>query len=102
LSDPILPGFPFTRDEYSRALLLINPPELADMLTAALYDASPGRIGVTIMDGDLLLLAALSDEMGERVVAFRPSVRKMVRTIRADPAAFIAGIRKEHGERLRR
>jgi hypothetical protein len=92
-----LPGFPFTRDEYRRALLLIDPPEVADLLTAALFDQEPSRIGVTIMDGDLLLLTALSDEMALRVVAFRPSLREMVRTVRADPAAFVAEIRKQHG-----
>jgi hypothetical protein len=41
------------------------------------------------MDGDLLLLAALSEEIASRVVAYRPKLKDLVQRVRADPEAFL-------------
>lgn len=77
-------GVPFTRDEYVRAQVQVRPRAEAEALAARLFNA-PELIGATLMDGDLLLLALLSDELAARVVGWRPSLRVQVETLRADP-----------------
>ena len=77
-------GVPFTRDEYVRAQLQVRPREEAEALAAEFYDA-PELIGVHLMDGDLVLLALLSEELAARVVVLRPSLRARVETLRKDP-----------------
>lgn len=84
-------GFPFSRDEYKRALRQILPEEKAEFLVRLIYEPDPEAIGVGVSDLDLMLLAALSDELGERVSAYRPKLRETVKWVRAHPAAFISG-----------
>ena len=80
MSDRI-PGVPFTRAEYVQAQMQVHPPAEAEAHAARLYDA-PERIGATLMDGDLLLLALVSDDLAGRVIAFRPSLGATVRVFR--------------------
>jgi hypothetical protein len=77
-------GVPFTRDEYVRAQLQVRPREKAEALARGLFD-SPELIGAHLMDGDLLLLALLSEELAARVVAWRPSLRAQAEAWRGDP-----------------
>jgi hypothetical protein len=84
-------GLPFTREEYKRALRQIRPEGEAEFLTRLIYEPDPDAIGVGISDTDLLLLAALSDAVAKRVIAFRPKLRDAVLRVRADPQAFVAG-----------
>ena len=41
------------------------------------------------MVGPLLVLAAFSDDLAERVIRYRPKVEELVRRVRADPEAFL-------------
>lgn len=77
-------GVPFTRDEYVRAQLQVRDRDEAEALARGLFD-SPELIGAHPMDGDLLLLALLSEELAARMVAWRPSLRAQVEALRADP-----------------
>ena len=74
-------GVPFTRDEYVRAQLQVRSREESESLAQRLFDA-PEVIGAHLMDGDLLLLAMLSEALAERVIAFRPSLRPQVERFR--------------------
>lgn len=87
---------PFAREEYERALLLAMPQEEATMFVHLVFD-NPHPAGVNIMDGDLLLVAALSDDAAARVVKYRPRLAEQVRRIRADPEAFLADVRRGAG-----
>ena len=77
-------GVPFTRDEYVRAQMQVRSREASEALASRLFDA-PEVIGAHLMDGDLLLLALLSDELAARVTAWRPSLRAQVEEFRRDP-----------------
>ena len=82
-------GVPFTRDEYVRAQMQVRPREESEALAARLFD-DPALIGAHLMDGDLLLLAMLSEELAARVVAFRPSLRAQVERFRQDRERALA------------
>ena len=47
------------------------------------------------MDGDLLLLAALSEAMAFRVLAYRPALADLVRMVRADHDEFLQSWRDD-------
>ena len=87
--------FPFTREEYTRALLQVMPPEEVSAIMNSAFAAE--TIGINIADGDLLIIAALSDEMGERVLTYRPALREMVQRVRANPIVFLADVRRSYG-----
>src|SRR4051812_2940146 len=77
-------GVPFTRDEYVRAQLQVREREEAEALARGLFD-SPESIGAHLMDGDLLLLALLSEDLAARVIAWRPSLSAQVEEWKSDP-----------------
>lgn len=79
---------PFTREEYKRALLVTMSEEEAELLARQIYEPDPETIGINLMDGDLLLLASLSEDLAARVVAYRPELADFVRLLREDPEAF--------------
>jgi hypothetical protein len=83
--------FPFTREEYRRSLRLIKPEAEAEFLTHVIYEPDPEAIGIWIADMNLLLLAALSDDVAQRVIAYRPGLKDAVLRVRENPQAFIAG-----------
>lgn len=85
-------GVPFTRDEYVRAQLQVRPREEAEALASRLYD-DPALIGATLMDGDLLLLALLSEDIAARVAALRPSLRTQIEVFRTDREKVLEGWR---------
>jgi hypothetical protein len=87
-------GIPFTQEEVKRALLQVYTEQEADEQVRRLYDPDPDVIGVTIMDGTLLLLATLSPEMADRVEAYRPKIKPLVDRIRADPQAALRSWRR--------
>ena len=86
-------GFPFAREEYKRALRQITGEEEAEFLTRLIYEPDPETIGIGVSDTDLLLLAAVSDSVAQRVVGYRPRLRDAVLRVRENPTAFIAGFR---------
>jgi hypothetical protein len=86
-------GFPFTREEYKRALRQILPEDDAEFQTRLIYEPDPEAIGYGIADFNLLLLAALSDAVAQRVIAYRPELRDAVLWVREDPEGFVAGLR---------
>ena len=61
---------------------------IALSLCRRLFDA-PEIIGAHLMDGDLLLLSMLSEELAARVIAFRPSLQGQVDAARRDPAKTV-------------
>ena len=77
-------GVPCTREEYVRAQLQVRSQQEADALATQLFD-SPTLIGAQLMDGDLLLLALLSEELATRVISWRPTLRREIESLRADP-----------------
>ena len=83
-------GFPFTREEYKRALRQIMPEDEAEFQTRVIYEPDPEVIGFGIADTNLLSLAALSDEVAQRVIAYRPKLRDAVLRVRENPEAFVA------------
>jgi hypothetical protein len=82
-------GFPFTRDEYRAALLQVYSPEEAEPQVRFIYEPDPETIGITVMDGTLLLIAALSPELADRVEAYRPGLKPLLDVLRVDPQGFI-------------
>jgi hypothetical protein len=91
-----LAPLPFTREEYVRAHLQVRSASEAESLASGLFDTqAPEVIGVHVMDGDLLLLAALSDEIASRVCTYRPSLDTLVRRVRADPEGFLKSWRAD-------
>jgi hypothetical protein len=86
-------GLPFTREEYKRALRQITEEEEAEFRTRLIYEPDPETIGIGVSDTDLLLLAAVSDSVAQRVVGYRPRLRDAVLRVRENPAAFIARFR---------
>jgi hypothetical protein len=81
-------GFPFTREEYNRALLQARSEEDAELYARLVYEPDEEVTGITFADFDLLLLAALSPDTAARVTQYAPRLRERVREIRADPEAF--------------
>jgi hypothetical protein len=88
-------GFPFTREEFVRAQLLIYTREEAEAAAAHIYDDAPERetMGVHVMDGTLLLIALLSDDLAARVIEYRPAVRETFDYVRANREAFLMELR---------
>ena len=84
-------GLPFTREEYKRALRQKMPEAEAEFQSRAIYEPDAKTIGIAIGDANLLLLAALSDDVAQRVIAYRPQLRDLVLWIRENPEAFLAG-----------
>lgn len=84
-------GFPFTREELVRAQMQVMPREEAEAVARAVYDQdAPEVIGVHVADGNLLLLALLSEDLAARVVAYRPALREMIERFRQDTEAALA------------
>ena len=79
---------PFTRDEVLRAESLTGRREHAELVVRMIYDEPDEETtGVTIMDGSLLYLAYLSEDVARRVIEYRPSLRPEV----------VAGARRPRG-----
>jgi hypothetical protein len=88
---------PFTREEMTRALLLTLPDSAAvSQIVDQIYSPDQETTGVAVTDGTLLVLAALSDDVARRVIAYRPSLTAAVEKIRADPEAFTASLPGRH------
>jgi len=87
-------GLPFTREEFKRSLRPIMADDEAEFHTRLIYEPDPEAIGIGIADLNLLLLAALSDDVARRVIAYRPELRDVVLRIRENPEAFVAGFRR--------
>ena len=83
-------GLPFTREEFKRSLQPIMPEDEAEFQARVIYEPDPEAIGIGIADMNLLLLAALSDDVAQRVIAYRPKLRDAVLRIRENPKAFLA------------
>jgi hypothetical protein len=99
MADTLLPfgnrfGLPFTREEFKRSLQFMMTADEAELQAALLYEADPEAIGIWIADLNLLLLAALSDEVAQRVIAYRPGLRDAVLRVRENPEAFVAAFRR--------
>lgn len=97
MTDRLPFDLPFTADELVRAQQFVHPPEVASAMVRETIALAADDTGITLMDGTLLLLAALSDEVAERVVAHCPRLRKQVEQIRADPQAFVSSLRPRTG-----
>lgn len=86
-------GFPFSRAEYLAAQLQVRSREAAEAATALVYEPHPEWIGATVMDGDLVLLALLSDGLARRVVEYRPRISEVVARCRENRAAALDALK---------
>ena len=86
---------PFTKAELLDALAAVMPAQAVEEFRADLRDFAdePGRM--TITDGMLLVLAALSEEYGQRVIGVRPDLSDRVSVVRANPAAHLERVRSQ-------
>lgn len=85
---------PFTRAELICAQMLARRQEEAERIADELLQEC-GLLSTMAVDGHLLLLAALSDEIAERVIAFRPTLAEIVGMLRRDPEGFIRSITRK-------
>jgi hypothetical protein len=89
---------PFTKTELLDGLAAVMPPDAVEEFRIDLRDLPDEPGLMTISDGMLLILAALSSDYGERVIRARPELRDEVLAVRADPAAFLERARRQgHG-----
>lgn len=82
--DPNPYRLPFTREEYVLAEAQIRPREQAERRAARLFDRSPDVIGISVMEGEIILVALVSDELAERMKRYRPSAAEIIDRCRAD------------------
>ena len=82
--DPNPYRLPFTREEYIYAQAQIRPREQAVRRAAMLFEPSPEVIGITLMDGELILVALVSDELAERMKRYRPAAAELIDRCRAN------------------
>ncbi|HEX6750862.1 MAG TPA: hypothetical protein VF092_26480 [Longimicrobium sp.] len=87
-------SLPFTREEFKRSLQFMMTADEAEVRTRILYEPDREAIGIWIADLNLLLLAALSDDVAQRVIAYRPELRDAVLRVRENPEAFTAAFRR--------
>jgi len=92
--DPNPCRLPFSRAEYVAAQLLVRPRAEAETHADRLFTRDPEVIGITVMDGDHVLLTLASDELAERMIAARPRIAELVRRARADCEEFLRAFRE--------
>lgn len=83
-ADPNPYRLPFSRDEYVAAKSLVRPRAEAEAQANRLFTRDPDVIGITVMDGDYVLVALVSAELAERVIAARPRIAELVRYARTN------------------
>ena len=93
--DPNPYRMPFTREEYIAAQSLIRPRRVAEQRAAVLFTRDPDVIGITVADGDYVLLALVSDELAERMIAARPRIAELFRWVRAHREEFLSSFRDD-------
>jgi len=91
---PVLRQFPFTREEYIAGQALVRTRAEAEDQAARLFDPRPDVIGITVMDGDYVLVALVSDELAERMMAARPRIAHLVRHAQANREEFLREFRR--------
>ena len=77
--DPNPYRLPFSREEYVAAQALVRSHEEAERWAGPLFTRDPNVIGVTVADGDYVLLALVSDELAQRMIAARPWLAELIR-----------------------
>jgi hypothetical protein len=93
VQDPNPYRLPFSREEYIAALALVWSRKEAEQRAGPLFTRDPNVIGITVMDGDYLLLALVSDALAERMIAARPRLADFIRRVRADREEFLRSFR---------
>ena len=88
---------PFSREEYVTAQALVRPLREAEQRAAPLFARDPDVIGVTVMDGDYVLLALVSDELAERLIADRPRIAGLIRWACANREEVLRSYRESGG-----
>lgn len=91
--DPNPYRLPFSREEYVAAQALVRSREEAERRAVPLFTRDPNVIGITVMDGDYVLLALVSDELAERMIAARPRITELIRRARGDREEFLRSFR---------
>ena len=87
---------PFTKTELLEALAAVMPAEAVEEFRTDLRDFPDEPDTMTITDGILLVLAALSDEYARRVIEVRPDLRDGVAAVRENPAAHLERVRSQN------
>jgi hypothetical protein len=93
-ADPNPYRLPFTRDEYVAAQSLVRPRVQAEEQANRLFTRDPNLIGITVMDGDYVLVALVSAELADRMIAARPRIAELVRRARANPDEVLRAYRE--------
>jgi hypothetical protein len=91
--DPNPYRLPFSREEYVAAQSLVRSREEAEKRAGPLFTRDSKVIGVTVMDGDYVLLALVSDELAQRMVAARPWLAELIRWTRANREETLRSLR---------
>jgi hypothetical protein len=92
--DPNPYRLPFSREEYIAAQTLVRPRAEAERLATRLFTRDPNLIGVTVMDGDYVLVALLSTETAERMIAARPRLAELIRLAQANCEEILRSYRE--------
>lgn len=92
--DPNPYRLPFSREEYIAAQTLVRPRAEAEGLATRLFTRDPNLIGVTVMDGDYVLVALLSTETAERMIAARPRIAELIRLAQANREEILRSYRE--------
>ncbi|HET7460715.1 MAG TPA: hypothetical protein VFJ82_05690 [Longimicrobium sp.] len=92
--DPNPYRLPFTRDEYVAAQLLVRSRAEAEEQANRLFTRDPNLIGITVMDGDYVLVALVSNELAERMIAARPRIGELVRRAQANREVILRAYRE--------
>ncbi|HEX7243875.1 MAG TPA: hypothetical protein VF263_26545 [Longimicrobiaceae bacterium] len=83
-------GFPFSRDEIAAAQALVRPRDEAERYADRMFDLPDDAIGFIIGEGELYLLALVSEDLHRRVLAYRPDLAPMIARIMADREGYLA------------
>lgn len=95
-ADPNPNRLPFTRDEYLSVVSKVVTGQEAEQLAARMYEPHPDLIGITLMDGDYLLMAAVSADIADRLSSMWPRLSEAISWARANPDVVIAGWRSAY------
>lgn len=86
---------PFTNGEILQALTRFLPAEVVEEYRRDFGDALDEPSEAHVTDGVLLILSTLSEDLADRVTAYRPDLQERVREVRAEPEAFFRTLRPD-------
>lgn len=92
-ADPNPYRLPFTREQYVAAMSQVTTKRDAEERAARLFEPQSDLIGVTLMDGEYMLLAILSPEIALQIISTRPRLAAEITRAQKHRDDFIAAWR---------